>query len=203
MELPLQGLRVVDLSLNLAGPYCGQILADLGAEIVKIERPGGGDDARSWGPPFVDGASAWFASANRNKRSLALDIGSEEGRSLLHRLIASADVFLQNVNPSKLGRLGIDPRALTLRHPRLIYCAISGFGLDGPARDQPGWLGGQLAMPVDRLDQRVIIGTWETRAHWEAWHEDPAFTETRERLEGLQAEPSEMRWYEVVTEQRP
>jgi heme-degrading monooxygenase HmoA len=71
------------------------------------------------------------------------------------------------------------------------------------ARDQPGWLGGQLAMPVDRLDQRVIIGTWETRAHWEAWHEDPAFTETRERLEGLQAEPSEMRWYEVVTEQRP
>ncbi len=136
---PLTGLRVLDLTTSYAGPTASMYLADLGADVVKIERPRVGDDARSWGPPFVDGASAWFASANRNKRSLALDIGSEAGRALLHRLIGASDVFLQNVNPSKLGRLGIDPDALLARHPRLIYCAISGFGLDGPARDQPGY----------------------------------------------------------------
>ncbi|WP_106815072.1 CaiB/BaiF CoA transferase family protein [Microbacterium timonense] len=136
---PLAGLRVLDLTTSYAGPTASMYLADLGAEVVKVERPGVGDDARTWGPPFVDGASAWFASANRNKRSFALDIGSEEGRALLHRLIATADVFLQNVNPSKLGRLGIDPDELTQRHPRLIYCSISGFGFDGPARDQPGY----------------------------------------------------------------
>ncbi len=136
---PLSGLRVIDMTTSYAGPTASMYLADLGADVVKIERPGTGDDARTWGPPFVEGASAWFASANRNKRSLALDVASPAGRDVLERLLATADVFIQNVLPSKLERLGIAPDAVLERHPHLIYCAMSGFGIDGPARDQPGY----------------------------------------------------------------
>ncbi|MFJ6651410.1 CaiB/BaiF CoA transferase family protein [Microbacterium sp. NPDC091313] len=136
---PLAGLRVVDMTTSYAGPTAAMYLADLGADVVKVERPGTGDDARTWGPPFVAGESAWFASANRNKRSLALDISSPAGHAVLDRLLASADVFIQNVLPSKLERLGIAPDAVSERHPHLIYCAMSGFGIDGPARDQPGY----------------------------------------------------------------
>lgn len=114
-------------------------LADLGASVVKVERPGAGDDARSWGPPFVDGASAWFASANRNKQSIVLDLRSAFGREALLRLLDRADVFLQNTNPSKLVGLGIDSETLRARNPRLIWCAVSGFGLDGPDSDLPGY----------------------------------------------------------------
>lgn len=114
-------------------------LADLGADVIKVEKPGAGDDARGWGPPFVDGRSAWFASANRNKRSLVLDLRDADGLSALKELIARADVFMQNLNPSKLVRLGVDPETLRAEHPALIYCAMSGFGLDGPAHSQPGY----------------------------------------------------------------
>lgn len=114
-------------------------LADLGATVIKIERPGRGDDTRAWGPPFVDGVSAWFASANRNKRSLVLNLRSESGRETLLRLLDDADVFLQNMNPSKLVRMGIDHESLLARNPRLVYCAMSGFGLDGPDSDLPGY----------------------------------------------------------------
>jgi crotonobetainyl-CoA:carnitine CoA-transferase CaiB-like acyl-CoA transferase len=136
---PLHGLRVVDMTTSYAGPTAAMYLADLGATVIKVERPGHGDDARGWGPPFVDGASAWFASANRNKKSLVLDVRSGQGREVLLRLLDTADVFLQNMNPAKLIRLGIDGESLLRRNPRLVYCAVSGFGLSGPASDLPGY----------------------------------------------------------------
>lgn len=113
---PLAGVRVVDMTTSYAGPTASMYLADLGASVIKIERPGG-DDARAWGPPFADGASAWFASANRNKSSLVLDVRSPEGREVLLRLLAEADVFLHNVNPAKVGRIGIGAEELRKRFP--------------------------------------------------------------------------------------
>lgn len=136
---PLEGVTVVDLSTSYAGPTASMYLADLGAEVIKVERPGRGDDTRTWGPPFVDGASAWFASANRNKRSVALDLRSADGLRVLHRLISRADVLIENMNPSKLERLGIAPAETRARHPRLIYCAMSGLGLTGPDSHLPGY----------------------------------------------------------------
>lgn len=136
---PLQGVKVVDITTAYAGPVASMLLADLGADVVKVERPGTGDDARGWGPPFVDDVSAWFASANRNKRSVVLNLRSAEGPDLLLRLIGSADVFLENVNPTKLTHLALDPASLRARFPRLIYCAISGYGLDGPDHALPGY----------------------------------------------------------------
>ncbi|MDF1704903.1 MAG: CoA transferase [Aeromicrobium sp.] len=136
---PLAGTVVVDMTTSYAGPTASMYLADLGATVIKVERPGHGDDARAWGPPFVDGASAWFASANRNKRSLVLNLRTQEGREVLVRVLEKADVFLQNMNPSKLVRMGIDHESLHARNPRLIYCAMSGFGLDGPDSDLPGY----------------------------------------------------------------
>jgi crotonobetainyl-CoA:carnitine CoA-transferase CaiB-like acyl-CoA transferase len=136
---PLHGLRVVDMTTSYAGPTASMYLADLGATVIKVERPGHGDDARTWGPPFVDGDSAWFASANRNKKSIALNLRSGEGREVLLRLLADADVFLQNMNPAKLTRMGIDGTTLLAHNPRLVYCAMSGFGLDGPDSSLPGY----------------------------------------------------------------
>ncbi|MFL4908218.1 CaiB/BaiF CoA transferase family protein [Streptomyces sp. MMS24-I2-30] len=136
---PLEGLRVVDMTTSYAGPTASMYLADLGAQVIKVERPGHGDDARSWGPPFVEGTSAWFASANRNKRSVVLDLRASGGREVLLRLLDVADVFLQNMNPSKLEQLGIDGPALLRRNPGLIYCAMSGYGLDGPDSHLPGY----------------------------------------------------------------
>ena len=136
---PLAGVRVVDMTTSYAGPTAAMYLADLGATVIKVERPGQGDDARGWGPPFVDGASAWFAAANRNKKSVVLNLRAPEGRETLLRLLATADVFLQNMNPSKLKRMGIDHASLRARYPRLIYCAMSGLGLDGPDRNLPGY----------------------------------------------------------------
>jgi len=138
-EGPLQGLRVIDMTTSYAGPTAAMYLADLGATVIKVERPGHGDDARMWGPPFVNGASAWFASANRNKKSLVLNLRTAEGRAVLARLLEDADVFLQNMNPAKLERMGIDGPTLLQRNPRLVYCAMSGFGLDGPDSDLPGY----------------------------------------------------------------
>jgi len=136
---PLAGLRVVDMTTSYAGPTASMYLADLGADVIKVEKPRAGDDARGWGPPFIDGESAWYASANRNKRSIALDLRAPEGLATLRSLVATADVFMQNLNPAKIERLGIHPEALRATNPRLIYCALSGFGLDGPAHAQPGY----------------------------------------------------------------
>ena len=139
MTGPLSGITVVDISTAYSGPYCSMFLADLGADVLKIERPGTGDDARGWGPPFVAGESAWFLSTNRNKKSVTLDIANPRGRALLERLVRGADVFVENLKPSTLDRLGLSYDALKSANPRLVYCAISGFGLTGPWRDQPGY----------------------------------------------------------------
>ncbi|WP_067670899.1 CaiB/BaiF CoA transferase family protein [Nocardia miyunensis] len=136
---PLAGLRVVDMTTSYAGPTAAMYLADLGADVIKVERPPYGDDARAWGPPFVGDDSAWFLSANRNKRSASLDITEPTGRAALEQLLEHADVFIQNLNPSKLERLGIDGPTLRHRYPRLIHCSLSGFGADGPAADKPGY----------------------------------------------------------------
>ncbi|MFI2247107.1 CaiB/BaiF CoA transferase family protein [Rhodococcus sp. NPDC019609] len=136
---PLTGLRIVDMTTSYAGPTAAMYLADLGADVIKVERPGHGDEARMWGPPFVTHASAWFASANRNKRSVVLDIRHNEGLDALYSLIGNSDVFLQNLNPAKLRKLKLHPEVLRTRFPRLIYCAISGFGLDGPDAELPGY----------------------------------------------------------------
>src|ERR1700747_1830400 len=124
----------------LAGPYCAMLLGDFGADVIKVERPGTGDQSRGWGPPFVAGESAYFLAANRNKRSMALNYDDPGDAETLHRLIASADVFLSN-QPSmiSLQRRGLDPRTLRGKYPRLIYCSISGYGFTGPKAEQPGY----------------------------------------------------------------
>jgi crotonobetainyl-CoA:carnitine CoA-transferase CaiB-like acyl-CoA transferase len=137
--LPLAGVRVLDLSTSYAGPTATMYLAELGAEVIKVERPGHGDDGRSWGPPFVDGVSAWFGSANRGKKSIVLDLRDPVGRDAFERVLGTADVLVQSFNPGKLAALGLAPREVMDRHPRLVYCAISGFGLTGPDRELSGY----------------------------------------------------------------
>jgi len=136
---PLAGVRVVDISTSYAGPTATMYLGDMGADVVKIERPLTGDDARSWGPPFVGVESAWFLSANRNKRSVCIDLAAAEGRGLLLQLLETADVFVENLNPAKLVNLGLEPEVVRERFPGIVYCALSGFGLDGPDHDRPGY----------------------------------------------------------------
>lgn len=142
----LGGLRVLDLSRILAGPSATQILADLGAEVIKIERPGRGDDTRGWGPPFVTddsgaetGASAYFLSANRGKHSVAVDIADPRGQALVQALAARADVLVENFKPGDLARYGLDAARLREANPRLIYCSISGFGQTGPNAGRAGY----------------------------------------------------------------
>jgi crotonobetainyl-CoA:carnitine CoA-transferase CaiB-like acyl-CoA transferase len=133
---PLNGVRVLDAARVLAGPFCGQLLADLGADVVKLERPGTGDDTRGWGPPFsADGTSAYFLSCNRGKRSLTLDIGHPDGNAVFHRLLDASDVLIENFRTDSAEKLGLTPEQLLAKHPRLIACSISGFGRTGPLRD--------------------------------------------------------------------
>jgi crotonobetainyl-CoA:carnitine CoA-transferase CaiB-like acyl-CoA transferase len=136
---PLHGITVLDLTRVLSGPYCSMLLADMGARVIKIEQPGKGDDTRGWGPPFVDGESAYFLSINRNKESVTLDFKQPDGRALLERLIAKADVIVENFRPGTLTKLNLDYPSLAPGHPRLIYCSISGFGQTGPRRREAGY----------------------------------------------------------------
>jgi crotonobetainyl-CoA:carnitine CoA-transferase CaiB-like acyl-CoA transferase len=136
---PLRDLTVLDLSRVLSGPYCTMQLADMGARVIKIERPGGGDDTRAWGPPFVKGESAYFLSINRNKESVTLNFKHPDGRRLLDALIARADVLVENFRPGTLDEMGLGYDALHARHPRLVYTSISGFGHTGPERERPGY----------------------------------------------------------------
>ena len=137
----LSGVRVLDLSRVLAGPFCCQLLADLGADVVKVERPGLGDDTRQWGPPFLadDGPSAYYLSCNRGKRSLALDLAQAESRGVLDDLLRAADVMVENFLPDSLDRLGLQPDRLAALNPRLVRVSISGYGRTGPAADVPGY----------------------------------------------------------------
>ena len=136
---PLDGITVLDLTRVLSGPYCTMLLADMGARVIKIERPGTGDDTRAWGPPFVEGESSYFLSINRNKESVALDFKEPRGRALLDSLIARADVLVENFHPGTLEALGLGYAALAERDPRLVYCSITGFGATGPLRHRPGY----------------------------------------------------------------
>lgn len=145
MAGPLSHLRVLDLSRVLAGPWAGQVLGDLGAEVIKIERPETGDDTRSWGPPYMQGTdgsselSAYFLAANRNKQSLAIDIAHPEGQELVRKLVAESDVVLENFKVGGLKRYGLDYDSLKRVNPKLIYCSITGFGQDGPYANRPGY----------------------------------------------------------------
>jgi len=139
---PLSGVRVLDAARVLAGPFCGQVLADLGADVIKLERPGAGDDTRGWGPPYVPGfndLSAYFLSCNRGKRSLTLDIADPDGSAVFHRLLDRSDVLVENFRSDSAEKLGLTPELLLSRHPRLVVCSISGFGRTGPLRDAPGY----------------------------------------------------------------
>ncbi len=140
METALDGIRVIDLTEALAGPMCTMILGDLGADVIKIERPGVGDQARKWGPPFVGGESAYFLSVNRNKRSAAIDITAADGQRVMRRLLQRADVFACNVRRvESLQKYGLDPEAVRDLNPRLVYCSITGYGRTGPYAGRGGY----------------------------------------------------------------
>lgn len=167
----LSGLTVLDLSRILAGPTATQLLGDLGAEIIKIERPGKGDDTRAWGPPFLKDAegkdteeSAYYLSSNRNKQSVAINLASEEGRELIRQLADGADILVENFKVGDLARYGLDYEALSQRNPRLIYCSISGFGQTGPYAPRAGYdflvqgMGGIMSITGDPLDHPQSTG---------------------------------------------
>jgi crotonobetainyl-CoA:carnitine CoA-transferase CaiB-like acyl-CoA transferase len=134
-RLPLSGVRVADLSRVLAGPYCTMLLADLGADVVKVERPGQGDDTRAWGPPYAGDEAAYFLSLNRGKRSVALDLAQPEGQEIAQRLVRSADVVVENFRPGTAERLGVGYDRLAQERPGLVYCSITGFGDERPGYD--------------------------------------------------------------------
>ncbi|MBI2219362.1 MAG: CoA transferase [Candidatus Rokubacteria bacterium] len=139
MTLPLDGILVADLTQNVAGPFCAQILGDMGAEVVKVERPGRGDDARAWAPPFWGDESATFMAMNRNKKSLVLDLKGDAGLEVLKRLVAKADVFVQSLRAGVVEEMGLDFAGARHLNPRLVYCSITAFGSRGPLRDLPGY----------------------------------------------------------------
>ena len=142
----LDGIKVLDLSRVLAGPWCTQILADLGADVVKIERPGVGDDTRTWGPPFIKDAdgndtdqASYFTACNRNKRSVTVDMATAEGQALLKQMAAQADIVVENFKTGGLKQYGLDHESLRAANPRLIYCSVTGFGHDGPYAERAGY----------------------------------------------------------------
>jgi crotonobetainyl-CoA:carnitine CoA-transferase CaiB-like acyl-CoA transferase len=139
MALPLKGLRVIDLTKDFAGPFCTMMLADLGAEVIKIEKTGLGDETRAWGPPFVDGTSYYFLSLNRGKKSVALDLKKREAQEVIRRLVVDSDILVESNRPGAMSKLGLDyPKLRRINHA-LVYCSISGFGQTGPYRDRPGY----------------------------------------------------------------
>jgi crotonobetainyl-CoA:carnitine CoA-transferase CaiB-like acyl-CoA transferase len=161
----LSGVRVLDLSRVLAGPWCTQTLADLGADVIKIERPGSGDDTRAWGPPYLKDAhgqdtteAAYFLGANRNKRSLAVDLAKPEGQAIVRKLAAQVDVLVENFKVGDLARYGLDAQSLLAEHPGLVICSITGFGQTGPYAERAGYdyavqgMGGLMSVTGERDD---------------------------------------------------
>lgn len=171
MPRPLEGLRVLELARVLAGPWAGQILADLGADVIKVERPGKGDDTREWGPPFVEGSSgenlggAYYHSTNRGKRSIAIDFESERGRKVVAKLAQRSDILIENFKFGGLKKFGLDYGTLSAANPRLIYCSITGFGQTGPYAHRPGYdliiqgMGGIMSLTgeADREPMRMGV----------------------------------------------
>jgi formyl-CoA transferase len=139
LSFPLEGYRILDLSRVLAGPYCTMMLGDLGAEVIKVERPGAGDDTRAWGPPFVGGESAYYLCANRNKKSITVNLKSEKGREIIRQLAESSDVLIENYKVGELTELGLGYENLRDLNPGLVYCSITGYGQNGPDKDLPGY----------------------------------------------------------------
>ncbi len=135
----LSGIRVLDFTRVVAGPYCTMLLGDLGAEIVKVEQPGQGDDTRSWGPPFINGESTYFLGINRNKKSVCLDLHNEHDLAVAHQLVRQSDVVIENFRSGVMERFGLDYESWRQSHPGLIYCAISGYGRTGPYKDRAGY----------------------------------------------------------------
>jgi crotonobetainyl-CoA:carnitine CoA-transferase CaiB-like acyl-CoA transferase len=161
----LDGIRILDLSRVLAGPWCTQALADLGADVIKVERPGAGDDTRSWGPPFLKGAdgqdtreAAYYLGTNRNKRSVTCDIGKPEGQALIRALVPHCDVFIENFKVGDMARYGLDHASLKALNPKLVYCSVTGFGQTGPYRERAGYdyavqgIGGLMSITGERDD---------------------------------------------------
>jgi glutaryl-CoA transferase len=171
MSGPLSGLRVVELARVLAGPWAGQILADLGADVIKVERPGAGDDTRGWGPPFVaaaDGShldAAYYHACNRGKRSIAIDLDSEQGQRVVRKLAKTSDVLIENFKVGGLAKYGLDYKSLAAENPRLIYCSVTGFGQNGPYAHRAGYdlmiqgMGGimDLTGPTDGEPMRIGV----------------------------------------------
>ena len=160
---PLQGIRILDLSRVLAAPWCVQNLADMGADVIKIERPGPGDESRHWGPPWLNGPdgkptreSAYFMSTNRNKRSAAIDLANPQGQAIIRKLAEQADICIENFKVGDLARYGLDYASLSKVNPRLIYCSVTGFGQDGPWATRPGYdylfqgMGGLMSVTGER-----------------------------------------------------
>lgn len=163
--LPLQGIRVVDVTTSIAGPFCTEILAALGAEVVKVERPDTGDDGRAWGPPFWNGEGAMFLSVNAGKRSLAVSLGHERGREIVHRLAARADVFVQSMRPGLAEELGLGADDLRAANPGLVYCSLGAYGHTGPLAREPGYdalmqaAGGLISMTGEPGRPGVRVGS--------------------------------------------
>ncbi|TEB04440.1 Formyl-coenzyme A transferase [Pelotomaculum schinkii] len=164
MELPLKGVKVLDISRVLTGPFCTMQLSDLGAEVIKIEIPGEGDETRSWGPPYLEGESAYYLSINRNKKSVTVNMKSEEGHKILMDLAAKSDVVIENFLPGTTKRLGLDYDTIRSVNPEIIYCSISGFGQAGPYRTFPAYdlllqgLGGLMSITGEKDGDPVRIG---------------------------------------------
>lgn len=135
----LQGIRVLDLSRVLAGPYCTMLLGDYGADVIKVEAPGRGDDTRQWGPPWAGGESAYYLSVNRNKRSITVNLKHADGAAIIRRLLEESDVLVENFEAGGMARFGLDFERARAINPRLVYCSITGYGQDGPYRDRPGY----------------------------------------------------------------
>ncbi len=161
---PLEGVRVIDFSRVLAGPLCTMILGDLGADVVKVERPGEGDDTRHWGPPFVGEDAAYFLSLNRNKRSVALDLSTAEGAQAARRLVLSGDVVIENFRPGLMVRFGLDYETLAAEKPGLVYCSLTAFGDGGESESRPGYdiivqgLSGLMSVTGERGGGPVKVG---------------------------------------------
>jgi crotonobetainyl-CoA:carnitine CoA-transferase CaiB-like acyl-CoA transferase len=163
--LPLAGVSVLDVTTSIAGPFCAEILSGLGADVVKIERPDTGDDARGWGPPFWNGEGVMFLSVNAGKRSLAVSLRDERGREIVLRLVERADVFLQSLRPGLAERVGLGMDLLHERNPRLVYCSIGAYGETGPLRNEPGYdalmqaAGGLISMTGEPGTSGARIGS--------------------------------------------
>ncbi|MEW6742211.1 MAG: CoA transferase [Planctomycetota bacterium] len=160
----LRGVRVLDLSRILAGPFCTMLLGDLGAEVVKVERPGTGDDTRTWGPPFAGGESAYYLCCNRNKKSITIDLGKAAGCELVKELARVSDVLVENFTPGLMHRFGLDFTTLHELNPRLVYCSITAYGQDGPYRERPGYdmvlsaVGGLMGITGERGGPPCKVG---------------------------------------------